>query len=109
MTAPQDPPMQPKSLLLRVYSVRRTSEKQEPACPTPQTWEVRAESEMGQGLCQGSLFYTEVSPRQLPPIDSLIHVTIDGELTTINSAPDDPPPPNKIRFVTPPGAKIVQE
>jgi hypothetical protein len=78
--------MAPKSLLLRVYSVRRTSENQEPDCPIAQTWEVRAESEPGQGLTQGSLFYAEVNPRQLPPIDSLIHVTVDGELTENQNA-----------------------
>jgi hypothetical protein len=83
--------MRPKSFLLRVFSVRRTGEKQEIKCPTPEMWEVRADTDLGY-MEKASLFYYEGNPRNLPPLDSLIHVTIDDRLTeettTIDQALD---------------------
>ncbi len=80
MTAPQKPPMEEKHFLLRVFSVKRTSEKQEPQDPTEETWEVRADTALGDRY-QASLFYTEVNPRNLPPADSLLRVAIDDRVT----------------------------
>ncbi|KKN60390.1 hypothetical protein LCGC14_0532240 [marine sediment metagenome] len=74
--------MRPKHLLCRIVSIRRTTDNRpEPQEPTPQTWEVRAVTEGGVGDGPTSIFYTESDPRNLPPLESLIHITIDNKLT----------------------------
>lgn len=81
--------MRPKHLLCRITSVRRTrNDSPDPQEPTPQTWEVRAVTDLGIGDGPTSLFYTESNPRNLPPLESLIHVTIDPQLTTTDAVPE---------------------
>ena len=89
MTAPKNPSIHPRIFLLRVYSVKRVDGEQNPSESTVepyplsdepnQVWEVRAETDVGAG--RASLFYVDIDPRNLPPLDSLIHVTIDDQLT----------------------------
>lgn len=84
MVVPLSAPMNAKDLILRVYSVRRAADS---------TFEVRAETEECPSVDDpdpiriASLFYLERRAHNLPPVDSLIRVTIrEGPI------PDDPLP-----------------
>ena len=77
--APTGLPMVQRDLLLRVYSVRRISE--EPGAqqdPTDGVWEVRARTDVGE-RSQASIFYTEIHPCNLPPMASVLQVTVDDQ------------------------------
>ena len=54
-------------------------------------WVVRADADhAGRSDMRASLFYEESNPRLLPPVDSLIHVTIDNQLTDPSDSPEPP-------------------
>jgi len=87
--APTGLPMVQRDLLLRVYSVRRISEEpgaqqdptEEPGAqqdPTEGVWEVRARTDVGE-RSQASIFYTEIHPCNLPPMASVLQVTVDDQ------------------------------
>lgn len=71
--------MEPRHFLLRVYSVKEDRGGPETHDPMSPTWEVRADADAGLKLA--SIFYHENNPRNLPRLDSLIHVTVDEQIT----------------------------
>ncbi len=97
MTAPDSIPIEPKHFLLRVYSVRRLEPGfdnrdnrggSDATHPARSMWEVRMETGDDTPV---SLFYKETNPSQLPPVDSLLRVTIYNQLTV---PPDNAEPPD---------------
>lgn len=83
--------MKQTHLLLRVYSVKQNRAGLELRETDPPTWEVRADNDSGGR--RASIFYHDINPRNLPPLDALIHVTIDEELTD-QETPQPPEHPN---------------
>jgi len=88
MTAPNSIPMTPRHFLLRVYSIKRLQpgydnlDNRGDSKGEIEFWEVRAENApAAKASPRVSLFYIETVSHLLPPVDSLLHVTVDNQLT----------------------------